>query len=91
MASLPPLAPLPTELREVLRQRLEVLEGQLLRKVSELEEEKSQLLNETAGHRQRTESMLSSLLERITELERSKDSDSEPDYASNSLSDANSS
>ena len=84
------LAPLPTELRELLRQRLEVLEGQLLRKVAELEEEKSQLLNETADHRQRTESTLSSLLERITELERSKDSDSEPDSASDSISNANS-
>ena len=86
MAALPPLAPLPTELRELLRQRLEVLEGQLLRKVSELEEEKSQLLNETADHRQRTESTLNSLLERITELERSKDSD--PDSASDSISNA---
>ncbi|CAL8313969.1 unnamed protein product [Arctogadus glacialis] len=86
VASLPPLAPLPTELREVLRQRLEVLEGQLLRKVSELEEEKSQLLNETAGHRQRTESMLSSLLERITELERTNNAFKSPEDFKVSLS-----
>lgn len=66
------LAPLPPELRELLRQRLGALETQLLRKVSELEEEKSQLYNETAAHRQRTESALNSLLERITELEKSK-------------------
>lgn len=66
------LTPLPRDLRELLRQRLEVLETQLLRKVAELEEEKSQLYNETAAHRQRTESALNSLLERITELEKSK-------------------
>lgn len=65
------LAPLPPELRDLLRHRLGALEGQLLRKVAELEEEKSQLYNETAAHRQRTESALNSLLERITELERS--------------------
>lgn len=66
------LAPLPPELRELLRQRLGALETQLLRKVAELEEEKSQLYNETAAHRQRTESTLNSLLERITELEKSE-------------------
>lgn len=66
------LAPLPPELRELLRQRLGALESQLLRKVAELEEERSQLYNETAAHRQRTESTLNSLLERITELEKSK-------------------
>lgn len=66
------LSPLPPELRELLRQRLGALEGQLLRKVAELEEERSQLYNETAAHRQRTESTLNSLLERITELEKSK-------------------
>lgn len=66
------LTPLPPELRELLRQRLGALETQLLRKVAELEEEKSQLYNETAAHRQRTESALNSLLERITELEKSK-------------------
>lgn len=66
------LTPLPLELRELLRQRLGALEAQLLRKVAELEEEKSQLYNETAAHRQRTETALNSLLERITELEKSK-------------------
>ena len=66
------LTPLPPELRELLRQRLGALETQLLRKVAELEEEKSQLYNETAAHRQRTESALNSLLDRITELEKSK-------------------
>lgn len=66
------VGPLPAELRELLKHRLGALEGQLLRKVAELEEEKSQLYNETAAHRQRTESTLTSLLERITELERSK-------------------
>lgn len=66
------LTPLPPELRELLRQRLGALETQLLRKVAELEEEKSQLYNETAAHRQRTESALNSLMERITELEKSK-------------------
>lgn len=66
------MTPLPPELRELLRQRLGALETQLLRKVAELEEEKSQLYNETAAHRQRTESALNSLLERITELEKSK-------------------
>lgn len=66
------LSPLPPELRELLRQRLGALESQLLRKVAELEEERSQLYNETAAHRQRTESTLNSLLERITELEKSK-------------------
>ncbi|MEQ2174197.1 hypothetical protein GOODEAATRI_005403 [Goodea atripinnis] len=60
------------ELRELLRQRLGALETQLLQKVAELEEEKSQLYNETAAHRQRTESALNSLMERITELEKSK-------------------
>lgn len=66
------LTPLPPELRELLRQRLGALETQLLRKVAELEEEKSQLYNETAAHRQRTETALNSLMERITELEKSK-------------------
>uniref|UniRef100_A0A3B5LUM8 Neuronal pentraxin 2a n=1 Tax=Xiphophorus couchianus TaxID=32473 RepID=A0A3B5LUM8_9TELE len=66
------LTPLPPELRELLRQRLGALETQLLRKVTELEEEKSQLYNETAAHRQRTETALNSLMERIAELEKSK-------------------
>ncbi|XP_075880264.1 neuronal pentraxin-2-like [Nelusetta ayraudi] len=75
----PALAPLPLELRELLRQRLGVLENQLLRKVAELEEEKSQLYNETAAHRQRTESTLNSLLERITELEKSNNAFKSPE------------
>ncbi|XP_023664900.1 neuronal pentraxin-2 isoform X2 [Paramormyrops kingsleyae] len=60
----------PNELRDLLQRRLGVLENQLLKKVTELEEEKTQLYNETAAHRHRTESTLSSLLERITELEK---------------------
>lgn len=58
------------EMRELLKSRLSELEKQLLGKVAELEEEKSQLYNETAAHRQRTESTLNQLLERITELEK---------------------
>ncbi|TWW69865.1 Neuronal pentraxin-2, partial [Takifugu flavidus] len=73
------LAPLPPELRELLRQRLGALESQLLRKVAELEEERSQLYNETAAHRQRTESTLNSLLERITELEKSNNAFKSPE------------
>uniref|UniRef100_A0A3B5AE88 Neuronal pentraxin 2 n=1 Tax=Stegastes partitus TaxID=144197 RepID=A0A3B5AE88_9TELE len=73
------LTPLPPELRELLRQRLGALETQLLRKVAELEEEKSQLYNETAAHRQRTESALNSLLERITELEKSNNAFKSPE------------
>uniref|UniRef100_H3D326 Neuronal pentraxin 2a n=1 Tax=Tetraodon nigroviridis TaxID=99883 RepID=H3D326_TETNG len=67
------------ELRELLRQRLGALESQLLRKVAELEEERSQLYNETAAHRQRTESTLNSLLERITELEKSNNAFKSPE------------
>ncbi|KAJ8344998.1 hypothetical protein SKAU_G00291910 [Synaphobranchus kaupii] len=59
-----------SEMRELLKSRLSELEKQLLGKVSELEEEKSQLYNETAAHRHRTESTLNQLLERITELEK---------------------
>uniref|UniRef100_A0A668VFI9 Pentraxin (PTX) domain-containing protein n=1 Tax=Oreochromis aureus TaxID=47969 RepID=A0A668VFI9_OREAU len=66
-------------LRELLRQRLGALETQLLRKVAELEEEKSQLYNETAAHRQRTESALNSLLERITELEKNNNAFKSPE------------
>uniref|UniRef100_A0A3Q3BC74 Neuronal pentraxin 2a n=1 Tax=Kryptolebias marmoratus TaxID=37003 RepID=A0A3Q3BC74_KRYMA len=66
-------------LRELLRQRLGALETQLLRKVAELEEEKSQLYNETAAHRQRTESALNSLMERITELEKSNNAFKSPE------------
>ncbi|XP_020342455.1 neuronal pentraxin-2a [Oncorhynchus kisutch] len=73
------VGPLPAELRELLKHRLGALEGQLLRKVAELEEEKSQLYNETAAHRQRTESTLTSLLERITELERSNNAFKSPE------------
>uniref|UniRef100_A0A3Q1BQP0 Pentraxin (PTX) domain-containing protein n=1 Tax=Amphiprion ocellaris TaxID=80972 RepID=A0A3Q1BQP0_AMPOC len=73
------LTPLPPELRDLLRQRLGALETQLLRKVAELEEEKSQLYNETAAHRQRTESALNSLLERITELEKSNNAFKSPE------------
>ncbi|XP_034046598.1 neuronal pentraxin-2a isoform X2 [Thalassophryne amazonica] len=73
------LTPLPPELRELLRQRLGALESQLLRKVAELEEEKSQLYNETAAHRQRTESALNSLMERITELEKSNNAFKSPE------------
>uniref|UniRef100_A0A3B4GJF7 Neuronal pentraxin-2-like n=1 Tax=Pundamilia nyererei TaxID=303518 RepID=A0A3B4GJF7_9CICH len=64
---------------ELLRQRLGALETQLLRKVAELEEEKSQLYNETAAHRQRTESALNSLLERITELEKNNNAFKSPE------------
>lgn len=64
-------APFPNELRDLLKRRLGDLEGQLLRRVAELEEEKTQLYNETMAHRQHTENTLNSLLERITELERS--------------------
>uniref|UniRef100_A0A3B3XMX8 Pentraxin (PTX) domain-containing protein n=1 Tax=Poecilia mexicana TaxID=48701 RepID=A0A3B3XMX8_9TELE len=73
------LTPLPPELRELLRQRLGALETQLLRKVAELEEEKSQLYNETAAHRQRTESALNSLMERIAELEKSNNAFKSPE------------
>ncbi|XP_010872529.1 neuronal pentraxin-2a isoform X2 [Esox lucius] len=73
------VGPLPAELRELLKHRLGTLEGQLLKKVAELEEEKSQLYNETAAHRQRTESTLNSLLERITELERSNNAFKSPE------------
>ncbi|XP_062308103.1 neuronal pentraxin-2a isoform X1 [Osmerus eperlanus] len=72
-------ASFPAELRELLRSRLGALEGQLLKKVAELEEEKSQLYNDTAAHRQRTESTLSSLLERISELERSNNAFKSPE------------
>ncbi|KAG5832181.1 neuronal pentraxin-2a isoform X1 [Anguilla rostrata] len=58
------------EMRDLLKGRLSELEKQLLGKVAELEEEKSQLYNETTAHRQRTENTLNQLLERITELER---------------------
>uniref|UniRef100_A0A672KSN6 Neuronal pentraxin-2-like n=1 Tax=Sinocyclocheilus grahami TaxID=75366 RepID=A0A672KSN6_SINGR len=69
----------PNELRELLKRRLTDLESQLLTRVAELEEEKSQLYNETATHRQRTENTLSSLLERITELENSNNAFKSPE------------
>ncbi|XP_066498544.1 neuronal pentraxin-2a [Hoplias malabaricus] len=72
-------AAFPNELRDLLKRRLGDLESQLLRRVAELEEEKSQLYNETAAHRQRTESTLNSLLERITELERSNSAFKSPE------------
>lgn len=54
----------------MLQRRLGELERQLLRKVAELEDEKSLLHNETSAHRQKTESTLNALLQRVTELER---------------------
>lgn len=60
---------LPGDFRDVLQRRLGDLERQLLRKVAELEDEKSLLHNETSAHRQKTESALNALLERVTELE----------------------
>lgn len=73
------VSPFPAELRELLGKRLGSLEDQLLKKVAELEEEKSQLYNETTAHRQRTESTLSALLDRITELERSNNAFKSPE------------
>lgn len=63
-------ASFPNELRDLLQSRLGDLESQLLKKVNELEEEKSQLYNETAAHRQQTENTLSALMNRIKELEK---------------------
>lgn len=63
-------ASFPNELRNLLQHRLEDLENQLLKKVNELEEEKSQLYNETVAHRQRTDNTLNSLMNRISELEK---------------------
>ncbi|XP_051905246.1 neuronal pentraxin-2-like isoform X1 [Hippocampus zosterae] len=82
----PAQTPLPSQLRELLGQRLGLLETQLLRKVAELEEEKSQLYNETAAHRQRTENALNSLLERITELEKNNNAFKSPEDFKVSLS-----
>jgi hypothetical protein len=65
-------AGLPSDFREVLQRRLGELERQLLRKVAELEDEKSLLHNETSAHRQKTESTLNALLQRVTELERGR-------------------
>ncbi|XP_048089600.1 neuronal pentraxin-2b isoform X1 [Alosa alosa] len=63
-------ASFPNELRDLLQSRLGDLESQLLKKVNELEEEKSQLYNETTAHRQQTENTLSALMNRIKELEK---------------------
>lgn len=63
-------APFPSELRELLQRRLGDLESQLLSKVNELEEEKSQLYNETSVHRQRTEDTINTLINRISDLEK---------------------
>ncbi|XP_067279115.1 neuronal pentraxin-2a isoform X2 [Pseudorasbora parva] len=71
--------PFPSELRDLLKRRLSDLESQLLTRVAELEEEKSQLYNETTAHRQRTENTLNSLLERITELEKSNNAFKSPE------------
>ncbi|KAK3520366.1 hypothetical protein QTP70_024045 [Hemibagrus guttatus] len=72
-------APFPNELRDLLKRRLGDLESQLLRRVAELEEEKTQLYNETIAHRKHTENTLNSLLERITELERSNSAFKSPE------------
>ncbi|XP_069011443.1 neuronal pentraxin-2b [Embiotoca jacksoni] len=60
----------PSELRDLLQIRLRELEKQLLKKVSNLEEEKSMLSNATAAYRLKTESTLNALVERISELEK---------------------
>uniref|UniRef100_A0A2K6U0I6 Neuronal pentraxin 2 n=1 Tax=Saimiri boliviensis boliviensis TaxID=39432 RepID=A0A2K6U0I6_SAIBB len=72
-------AGLPGDFREVLQRRLGELERQLLRKVAELEDEKSLLHNETSAHRQKTESTLNALLQRVTELERGNSAFKSPD------------
>lgn len=63
-------ASFPSELRDLLQRRLGELEKQLLKKVSNLEEEKSMLSNATAAYRLKTESTLNALVERISELEK---------------------
>lgn len=63
-------ASFPTELRDLLQRRLGELEKQLLKKVSNMEEEKSVLSNTTAAYRLKTESTLNALVERIGELEK---------------------
>lgn len=63
-------ASFPSELRDLLQRRLGELENQLLKKVSNLEEEKSMLTNATAAYRMKTESTLNALVERISELEK---------------------
>ncbi|CAK6446367.1 unnamed protein product [Pipistrellus nathusii] len=61
------------------QRRLGELERQLLRKVAELEDEKSLLHNETSAHRQKTESTLNALLQRVSELERGNSAFKSPD------------
>ncbi|XP_077595802.1 neuronal pentraxin-2b [Stigmatopora nigra] len=63
-------APFPSELRELLQRRLVELEKQLLRKVDNLEEEKSVLTNVTAEYQLKTENTLNELVDRISELEK---------------------
>ncbi|XP_059180861.1 neuronal pentraxin-2b [Centropristis striata] len=63
-------ASFPSELRDLLQRRLGELEKQLLKKVSNLEEEKSMLSNATAAYRLKTESTLNALVDRISELEK---------------------
>ncbi|XP_028989563.1 neuronal pentraxin-2b [Betta splendens] len=60
----------PSEFRDLLQRRLGELEKQLLKKVSNLEQEKSILSNATAAYRLKTESTLNALVERISELEK---------------------
>ncbi|XP_007537635.1 neuronal pentraxin-2 [Erinaceus europaeus] len=74
-----PNAVVPSDFREVLQQRLGELERQLLRKVAELEDEKSLLHNETSAHRLKTESTLNTLLQRVAELERGNSAFKSPD------------
>ncbi|XP_065806071.1 neuronal pentraxin-2b isoform X2 [Labrus bergylta] len=63
-------ASFPSELRDLLQRRLSQLEKQLLKKVNNLEEQKSMLSNATAAYRMKTESTLNALVERISELEK---------------------
>ncbi|CAJ1080710.1 neuronal pentraxin-2-like [Xyrichtys novacula] len=63
-------ASFPSELRDLLQRRLSQLEKQLLKKVNNLEEQKSMLSNATAAYRLKTESTLNALVERISELEK---------------------
>ncbi|KAK1203917.1 NPTX2 protein, partial [Pygoscelis papua] len=72
-------AALPNDLREMLQRRLGDLERQLLSKVTELEDEKSLLHNETSAHRHRTETALNALLERVSELEKGNSAFKSPD------------
>uniref|UniRef100_A0A672H1I5 Neuronal pentraxin-2-like n=1 Tax=Salarias fasciatus TaxID=181472 RepID=A0A672H1I5_SALFA len=65
-------AAFPSELRDLLQRRLGELENQLLKKVSNLEEEKSMLSNATAAYRLKTENTLNALVERISELEKGR-------------------